>query len=88
LAQYIQNDLINDSEYPLNIDNKIPVSIYHPLDKKKCACKGTGLIGNAPSQSYCPCHRIKRTWPQVQKDNSIQFIPLDIYNKSVYMKQF
>jgi len=55
-----------------------PVSLYN-VDSKKCACKGTGLIppkGTVPegtNQVFCPQHRIKRTWPQAQKDGGVEF---------------
>lgn len=51
---------------------------------KNCTCKGTGLIPlNERNKVYCPIHRIKRNWPQLQKDGSVIYIPLEGYNRSI-----
>lgn len=54
-------------------------SIYHVIGRK-CACKGTGLIPPDPlvkNKVYCPTHRVRRTWPQLQTDGSVQFKELN-----------
>jgi hypothetical protein len=56
-------------------------SIYNP-QTRLCACKGTGLvptneerIGKEP-QAYCPYHKCKRYWPQLQTDGSVKYFEL------------
>lgn len=59
----------------------LPAETLYP-NSKKCPCKQTGLIPPTQDlksdqhQVYCPTHRIKRDWPQLQADGSIKRILL------------
>jgi hypothetical protein len=59
------------------------VDTLYPANSRKCSCKRTGLIPptaefireEGRAQAYCPTHVCKRTWPQLQADGTIKFIP-------------
>lgn len=54
----------------------------YPPSSQKCPCKGTGLIPPTSElkkgghQAYCPTHRCKRDWPQLQRGGRIEYIEL------------
>lgn len=48
------------------------------LTEEKCLCKGTGLIPPVQDlkksvQVYCPTHKCKRYWPQLQSNGGVEF---------------
>jgi hypothetical protein len=55
----------------------------------KCACEGTGLVpptSKLPKggrQAYCPTHKAVRTWPQLQKDGSVEYKELRSNNRGL-----
>jgi hypothetical protein len=62
---------------------KVPTPLTPPntiycVDKRKCPCKGTGLIPlDSRNKVYCPTHKIARDWPQLQKDRTTKRILLN-----------
>jgi len=56
----------------------------YPINERKCPCKGTGLIPpthelpKGECQAYCPTHKCKRHWPQMQADGTIQYKELGL----------